>query len=123
MQHVFIIGSKSMGAYGGYETFVYKLTEYHQDNPNIKYHVACKANGCLLVTGRVSIMLMIVCIPYSGIHSRVGQRLTDERMIRPAGEWKSRNWDSYGIHSQGSLEDFLAYKTKMRDRMLTQRIA
>ena len=45
MQHVFIIGSKSMGAYGGYETFVYKLTEYHQDNPNIKYHVACKSNG------------------------------------------------------------------------------
>jgi rhamnosyltransferase len=45
MQHVFIIGSKSMGAYGGYETFVYKLTEYHKENPNIKYHVACKANG------------------------------------------------------------------------------
>ncbi|MCH3987864.1 MAG: DUF1972 domain-containing protein [Lachnospiraceae bacterium] len=45
MQHIFIIGSKSMGAYGGYETFVYKLTEYHQDNQNIKYHVACKANG------------------------------------------------------------------------------
>lgn len=45
MQHVFIIGSKSMGAYGGYETFVDKLTEYHQDNPHIKYHVACKANG------------------------------------------------------------------------------
>lgn len=45
MQHVFIIGSKSMGAYGGYETFVDKLTEYHQNNPNIKYHVACKANG------------------------------------------------------------------------------
>lgn len=34
-----------MGAYGGYETFVYKLTEYHQHNPNIQYHVACKANG------------------------------------------------------------------------------
>ncbi|MEE8885791.1 MAG: DUF1972 domain-containing protein [Eubacteriales bacterium] len=45
MQHVFIIGSKSMGAYGGYETFVDKLTEYHQDNPDIKFHVACKANG------------------------------------------------------------------------------
>lgn len=45
MQHVFIIGSKSLGAYGGYETFVYKLTEYHQNNKNIKYHVACKANG------------------------------------------------------------------------------
>ena len=45
MQHIFIIGSKSMGAYGGYETFVNKLTEYHQNNEKIKYHVACKANG------------------------------------------------------------------------------
>lgn len=45
MRHVFIVGSKSLGAYGGYETFVYKLTQYHQDNEKIKYHVACKANG------------------------------------------------------------------------------
>lgn len=45
MQHVFIVGSKSLGAYGGYETFVYKLTEYHQYNKKVKYHVACKANG------------------------------------------------------------------------------
>lgn len=45
MQHVFIVGSKSLGAYGGYETFVNKLTEYHQNNSEIKYHVACKANG------------------------------------------------------------------------------
>lgn len=45
MQHVFIVGSKSLGAYGGYETFVNKLTEYHQNNKKIKYHVACKANG------------------------------------------------------------------------------
>ena len=45
MQNVFLVGAKSLGAYGGYETFVYKLTEYHQNNPNIKYHVACKANG------------------------------------------------------------------------------
>lgn len=45
MQHVFIVGAKSLGAYGGYETFVYKLTEYHQNNKNLKYHVACKANG------------------------------------------------------------------------------
>ena len=44
-QHVFLVGAKSLGAYGGYETFVYKLTEYHQDNRKIKYHVACKANG------------------------------------------------------------------------------
>ena len=45
VQHVYLIGAKSIGAYGGYETFVYKLTEYHQNKENIKYHVACKANG------------------------------------------------------------------------------
>ena len=43
MQHVFIVGSKGIpGAYGGYETFVDKLTEYHQDHPELRYHVACK---------------------------------------------------------------------------------
>ena len=43
MQHVFIVGSKGIpGAYGGYETFVDKLTEYHQNHPELKYHVACK---------------------------------------------------------------------------------
>lgn len=46
VQHVFIIGAKGIpSAYGGYETFVDKLTEYHQNMPSIKYHVACKANG------------------------------------------------------------------------------
>lgn len=45
IQHVFLIGAKSLGAYGGYETFINKLTEYHQNNTRIKYHVACKANG------------------------------------------------------------------------------
>mgnify|MGYP004582417045 CR=1 FL=1 len=44
MQHVFLVGAKSLGAYGGYETFVYKLTEYHQNNNNLKYNVACKSN-------------------------------------------------------------------------------
>lgn len=44
MQHVFIVGSKGIpGAYGGYETFVDKLTEYHENNKELKYHVACKA--------------------------------------------------------------------------------
>lgn len=42
-QHIFIVGSKGIpGNYGGYETFVDKLTEYHQDNKQLKYHVACK---------------------------------------------------------------------------------
>lgn len=45
MQHVFLVGAKSLGAYGGYETFINKLTEYHRNNSRIKYHVACKANG------------------------------------------------------------------------------
>lgn len=45
VQHVFLVGAKSLGAYGGYETFINKLTEYHQNNQKIKYHVACKANG------------------------------------------------------------------------------
>ena len=45
VQHVYLVGAKSLGAYGGYETFVYKLTEYHQNIEKIKYHVACKANG------------------------------------------------------------------------------
>lgn len=44
MQHVFIVGAKGF-TYGGYETFLDKLTEYHQNNENIKYHIACKANG------------------------------------------------------------------------------
>lgn len=43
MQHVFIVGSKGIpGNYGGYETFVDKLTQYHKTNLQIKYHVACK---------------------------------------------------------------------------------
>lgn len=45
VQHVFILGAKGLGNYGGYETFVDKLTEYHQNNRNLKYHVACKLNG------------------------------------------------------------------------------
>ncbi len=43
MQHVFIVGSKGIpGNYGGYETFVDRLTECHQNNRHIRYHVACK---------------------------------------------------------------------------------
>lgn len=45
VQHVYLVGAKSLGMYGGYESFVCKLTEHHQSKRNIKYHVACKANG------------------------------------------------------------------------------
>ena len=44
MRHIFIIGSKGIPAsYGGYETFVDKLTEYLKDNKNLKFHVACRS--------------------------------------------------------------------------------
>lgn len=36
VQHVYLVGAKSLGAYGGYETFVYKLTEYHQNKETYK---------------------------------------------------------------------------------------
>ncbi|MEE0808923.1 MAG: DUF1972 domain-containing protein [Acutalibacteraceae bacterium] len=45
MQHVFVIGAKSLGTYGGYETFIKNLIEQHENNYQIKYHIACKANG------------------------------------------------------------------------------
>lgn len=45
MRHVFLVGAKSFGNYGGFETFIDKLTEYHQYNSNVKYHAATKMNG------------------------------------------------------------------------------
>lgn len=45
VQHVYIIGSKSIGMYGGYESFVMNLLQQHKDNGLVKYHVTCKANG------------------------------------------------------------------------------
>lgn len=43
MKNIFIIGSKGIPAkYGGFETFVEKLTQKKQSK-NIKYHVACMA--------------------------------------------------------------------------------
>lgn len=45
VRHVFIIGSKSIGCYGGYESFVMNLLQQHEGNTTIQYHVVCKANG------------------------------------------------------------------------------
>ena len=46
VKNVFVVGSKGIpGKYGGYETFVDKLTEYHKNIKSIKYHVACKAKN------------------------------------------------------------------------------
>lgn len=45
MVHVYCIGAKGIGFYGGFESFIQKLLEYHRDRTEIKYHIACKANG------------------------------------------------------------------------------
>lgn len=45
MRHVFIVGCKGIpAAYGGFETFVEKLTE-NQASPDVRYHVACAVDG------------------------------------------------------------------------------
>lgn len=43
--NVFIIGAKCIGQYGGYETFIDKLTEQHASDSSIKYYIVTKANG------------------------------------------------------------------------------
>lgn len=45
VRHVYIIGAKSIGLYGGYESFIMNLLREHKDNRKIKYHIACKLNG------------------------------------------------------------------------------
>ena len=44
-RHVFIIGARSIGLYGGFESFMMNLLQQHEDNKNIQYHVTCKAAG------------------------------------------------------------------------------
>ena len=45
IKNIFVVGSKGMGNYGGYETFIDKLTEYHRNEKSLKYHVAWKASN------------------------------------------------------------------------------
>ena len=42
---VYIVGAKSVGQYGGYETFLYELTQKHQHRQEIRYHIAVKTSG------------------------------------------------------------------------------
>lgn len=43
--HVFIIGAKCIGQYGGYETFLDRLTEVHENDESMQYYIITKANG------------------------------------------------------------------------------
>mgnify|MGYP000582684127 CR=1 FL=1 len=37
--NVILVGAKSIGQYGGYESFINKLLEYHKDEENLHYYV------------------------------------------------------------------------------------
>ncbi len=60
-RHVFIIGAKSIGQYGGVESFIMNRLKQHKDLPQIRYHVACKANG----DGCMDLAKLDGCIPVS----------------------------------------------------------
>ena len=52
VQHIFLVGAKSLGAYGGYETFVDKITEYHKKAPvsmGYKIYNSCKSERELYI--------------------------------------------------------------------------
>ena len=55
-RNIFIIGAKSLGQYGGYETFLDKLTEVHQNESSIQYYIV----KVYEVTGSVE-KLIITC--------------------------------------------------------------
>ena len=64
MKSVYIIGSKGIPAkYGGFETFVEKLTENQKDK-NIKYYVACMRENSTKsnITDILNIMEQLVLI-------------------------------------------------------------
>ena len=44
-RNIFIIGAKSIGHYGGYESFIGSLIELHKKIPNLHYIIITKANG------------------------------------------------------------------------------
>lgn len=44
-QHIFIVGAKSVGQYGGYESFLAELIRQRPGDAGYVYHVTVKANG------------------------------------------------------------------------------
>jgi len=40
--NVILVGAKSIGQYGGYESFINKLLEYHKDEKNLHYLLQSK---------------------------------------------------------------------------------
>ncbi len=83
MKDIFIVGSKGIPAqYGGFETFVDKLTEYKMDD-NIKYHVSCMSNdkNCFEYHGAE-------CFPVSvPVKGAVGRILHVSRALSAVEKW------------------------------------
>lgn len=70
MTDVFIIGSKGIPAkYGGFETFVEKITELKQDQ-TIKYHVSCMSNDEKHFTYNMADCFNVK-VPFSGPAGRI----------------------------------------------------
>lgn len=44
-KYIFVVGEKCVAQYGGYESFIDKLTKQYQYNSDIQYHIITKANG------------------------------------------------------------------------------
>ena len=76
---VYIIGSKGIPAkYGGFETFVEKLTEFQKDK-DIQYYVACMRENSSLESQR---MFLNIMVPHAlTLMFRILDRLVQSLMI------------------------------------------
>ena len=45
MKNIFVIGAKNIGQYGGFETFLDKLTYQHKNKKEFNYYIITKENG------------------------------------------------------------------------------
>lgn len=70
IRHVYIVGCKGIPArYGGFETFVEKLTE-NRASDRIRYHVACAVDEmpvyCQALADKIGVMISTLsafCVP------------------------------------------------------------
>lgn len=94
-QSIYIVGSKGIPAkYGGFETFVEKLTEFQQDK-DIQYYVACmrensaksgitadtfEHNGAICYN--IDVPILVLHVPLLTILQHLIRRLKSQRKTR-----------------------------------------
>ena len=105
IRHVYLIGAKGIGGYGGFETFVKKLVEYQPPDSPVRLHIACKAGG----------------YGASDAHKLPGVRFVDQRRfvwrgaegnllpVIPLGHMQAILYDLYSV--------FWALRAVRRDRV------